>query len=360
MVFSLITGLIFAAILVGGIALACVFAYKQYDTDSRVYGIAKFAMIPVVVVGAILLLLIPGSFHTVDAGEIAVVKHLGDISATRSAGTYFDFWMTDNYETYDAKVQNVDITTQAYSKDAQTMDIAMTVQFQIQPDKVVDIATQYGSLDALETRIQNVVVERTKAVLSKYSAMDIIETRAAISPEVEEFVKDAIDGSYYVNITTVVLSNIDFSDTFEQTVEDKMVAEQKKLQAEYEKETAIIKAEQELEVAKLAAQARIAQAEGDAEAQLVMAQAEANAIKAKSIEIARALGFTIDETPLLSDDGETQIGVEYTINFDGKTPEEIQLIADYMKYLEYLSKWNGELPDVVTGESATVVLPLQP
>lgn len=360
MVFGLITGLIFAAILVVGIVLACVFAYKHYDTDSRTYGILKFAMIPVVVVGFILLLLIPGSFHTVDAGEIAVVKHLGDISGTRSAGTYFDFWMTDKYETYDAKVQNVDITTQAYSKDAQTMDIAMTVQFQIQPDKIVDIATQYGSLDALGTRIQNVVVERTKAVLSKYSAMDIIETRAAISPEVEQFVKEAIDGSYYVNITTVVLSNIDFSDTFEQTVEDKMVAEQKKLQAEYEKETAIIKAEQELEVAKLAAQARIAQAEGDAEAQLVMAQAEANAIKAKSIEIARALGFTIDETPLLSDDGETQIGVEYTINFDGKTAEEIQVIADYMKYLEYLSKWNGELPDVVTGESATVVLPLQP
>lgn len=360
MVFGVVTGIIFGVLCFASLA-GCIAGFvMDADNDSIGYKIMKWGCLAGIFAFFTLTLCIPGSFHTVEAGEIAVVKHMGDVSGTRTPGTYFDFWMTDKYETYDAKVQNVDIVTQAYSKDAQTMDIAMTVQFQIQPDKAVEIATQYGSLDALETRIQNVVVERTKAVLSKYSAMEIIETRAAISPEVEQFVKEAIDGSYYVNITTVVLSNIDFSDTFEQTVEDKMVAEQKKLQAEYEKETAIIKAEQELEVAKLAAQARIAQAEGDAEAQLVMAQAEANAIKAKSIEIARALGFTIDETPLLSDDGETQIGVEYTINFDGKTAEEIQVIADYMKYLEYLAKWNGELPSVVTGESATVVLPLQP
>ena len=128
---------------------------------------------------------------------------MGEIQNVRTPGTYFDFWLTESYQKYDAKVQNVDIQTQAYSKDAQTMDIAMTVQFRVQQDKVKEIAATYGNLDAVENRIESVVAERTKSVLSKYSAMDIIETRADISPEVEKYVKEAIDESYCVDVTYV-------------------------------------------------------------------------------------------------------------------------------------------------------------
>ena len=28
--------------------------------------------------------------------------------------------------------------------------------------------------------------------------------------------------------------------------------------------------------------------------------------------------------------------------------------------IEYLSKWNGELPDVVTGDSASIMIPVNP
>lgn len=75
-----------------------------------------------------------------------------------------------------------------------------------------------------------------------------------------------------------------------------MIAEQQKLKAQYEKEKAVIEAEKELEVSKLAAQAAVAKAEGNAEAALAIATAEARAIKLKSVEIARMLGFSINET----------------------------------------------------------------
>ena len=39
------------------------------------------------------------------------------------------------------------------------------------------------------------------------------------------------------------------------------------------------------------------------------------------------------------------------------TDEEIALITEYLKYMEYLAKWNGELPDVVTDGSVNVVIP---
>jgi regulator of protease activity HflC (stomatin/prohibitin superfamily) len=291
----------------------------------------------IAVLGVIGLVIVPPSFHTVEAGQIAVVKHLGEAKNVRTAGTYFDLWITENYEYYDAKVQNMEISTQAYSKDAQTMDIAMNVQYRIDESKVIDIANQYGTIDMLANRIQSIATEKTKATLSSYSAMNIIETRSTISPLVEQTIKDAVDEEYCVEIVAVVLTNIDFSEAFEKTVEDKMIAEQEKLKAEYEKETAIVNAEKELEVAKLQAQAKIEKAKADAEAQIEVARAEAESVKLKSIEVARALGFRINETEILDENG-VAIAIEYEIDFEGKSDEEIQLITEYLKYIEYLAK----------------------
>ncbi len=295
--------------------------------------------------------LVPASIHTVDAGTVAVVKQLGKIQNVRTAGTYFDFWLIRTYDVYDAKVQEISIQTQAYTSDSQPMDIALTVQFQIQTDKVEEIASNYGQLQLLSSRIQNVSIERTKAILSSYKAEDLIAQRANVSPAVEEAIRTAISDKYYVTFNAAVLTDISFSDAFEAAVEAKMTAEQNKLQAEYENQKKIAAAEAELEVAKTQAEAKIAAAEGDAEAKLAIAEAEAKALKMKAVEIARALGFTINES------AQTDGTIVYEIDFTGKTPEEIALIQDYLKYQEYLATWDGKLPDtLVTDGSATVMI----
>ncbi len=348
MLFGFIFAVLFVIFIAAGV-LSLISALKNKKSGKKILGLT------LAFVGIIGVICIPSSFHTVDSGEIAVVKHLGKAQKVRSAGTYFDFWLTDTYEVYDSKVQNMEIAAQAYSKDAQTMDIAMTVQYQIDTGKAIDIANQYGTISVLANRIQSIATEKAKATLSSYSAMNIIETRSGISPQVEAAIKEAVDEEYCVNIVAVVLTNIDFSDAFEQTVEDKMIAEQEKLKAEYEKETAIVNAEKALEVAKLDAQAKIEKAKADAQAQIEVATAEAQAIKLKSIEAARSLGFRINETEI-KENGEVT-GIEYEIDFTGKSVEEIRLITEYLKYIEYLAKWNGELPNVMTGEGATLMIP---
>ena len=354
-------GLIISILLIVGIIACISVLIIQNKKTKNVKGVEKTlsvsskVSIGIAIALILALILIPGSFHTVETGEVAVVKHLGEAKTVRSAGTYFDFWLTETYEYYDAKVQNTEITTAAYSKDAQTMDILMTIQYQIDSSKTIDIANKYGSLDILGNRIQSVATEKAKSVLSSYSAMSIIETRSTISPEVETAIKNAIDENYYVNIVAVVLVNIDFSDAFEATVENKMIAEQEKLKAEYEKETAIVNAEKELEVAKLQAQARLETAAADAKAQIEIAKAEATALQLKSIEAARALGFKINETEITYEDGTSAI--EYTIDFEGKSVDEVKLITEYLKYIEYLDKWDGKLPSVMTDNGATIVVP---
>lgn len=353
MAISFILSTIFVIMLLAGAGLLI---WRLYSTKFKKPSISG---IIIALVAIICLTLIPGSFHTVEAGQVAVVKHLGEAKKVRTAGTYFDFWITEKYEFYDSKVQNMDIRTQAYSKDAQTMSIAMNVQYKIDESKVIDIANQYGTIDLLANRIESIATEKAKATLSSYSAMNIIETRSTISPLVEETIKNAVNEEYCVDIVAVVLTNIDFSDAFEKTVEDKMIAEQEKLKAEYEKETAIVNAQKELEVAKLEAQAKLEKAKADAEAQIEVARAEAQAVKLKSVEVARALGFAINEIENIGEDGNVK-SIEYEINFEGKTAEEIQLITEYLRYIEYLAKWNGELPGVLAGDSASIMIPVEP
>ena len=348
-------GFILGAIFLAGAGVGAFFAYRFFKKRRKKNGIIGAVLASL---SAVLFVLLPFSFHTVQAGEVAVVKHLGKADKVRSAGTYFDFWVTETYDVYDAKVQNMEVKTQAYSKDAQTMTVMMTVQYQIDASKVIEIANKYGSLSVLANRIESIATEKTKSTLSSYSAMNIIETRSTISPKVEGIIKETVDEEYCVNIVAVVLTNIDFSAAFEKTVEDKMIAEQEKLKAEYEKETAIINAEKELEVAKLAAEAKVESAKADAQAQVEVAKAEARAIQLKSIEVARALGFVILEEVVTDEDGVEN--VKYTIDFTGKSSEEIKVITDYMKYIEYLSKWDGKLPSVMTGDSASIMIPVDP
>lgn len=324
-------------------------------------------------------LFVPGSFHQVEAGTYAVVKELGKITEVRTPGTYFDFYMTRTYEIYDATVQQVKINTSAYSKDGQTMDLEVYLQYQIQLDKLIvrdsngqiiqteGIAGKYVTLESLQSRIETQCIEKTKAVMSSAEAMTIIQDRAAYSEMVSTTVRDAIGPDYYVNVQDVVLTNIDFSREFEKAVEEKVVAEQ-------EKQAAITKAEAELEVARLEAERKLVEAQGDAAAQLALAEAQAKAAAYKIIELARTLGFPITTSYIYTENGfrksfaepqeETEtlkyLGEEYVITYDADhTKEDLEkLVISYLEYLAFLEAWNGELPEVVAGDdSLSIIVP---
>ena len=182
MIYTFLTAAVFIIMIIVGGALVGFNIYRNYRKrpvgNSKVLSSVSLGL---VAVGTLLLILIPGSFHTVEAGNVAVVKEMGVITDVEEPGTYFDFYLTRRYEVYDAKVQQVEIDMDAYTSDAQSMDISMTVQFQIRKDNVKEIAVNYGGLGALTNKIQSVAIERTKATLSQYQAEKLIEERNTIS-----------------------------------------------------------------------------------------------------------------------------------------------------------------------------------
>lgn len=253
--------------------------YKGYEDENKKATIRGVIASCLCLIPLLVLIIVPCSIHQVDAGQVAVVKVWGEAKEVRTSGLYYDFWMSHKYEIYDCKVQQVQVKTSAYSSDSQPMDIELYIQYQIQQENAMNIAKNYGGLEMLESRIETVSIEKMKSVLSKYKAEELIQKRGTISPEVETNIREAITNDYYINISTVVLTNIDFSDAFEKSVEDKMIAEQEKLKAQYENEKAIAKAEADLVIAKKEAEAILERAKQEAMAKEELAKAEANALK---------------------------------------------------------------------------------
>lgn len=247
----MVIGILIAILLIA--AIAAVIIIGERNETFRPWAIG------VIISLVVALIIVPFSFHSVNTGEIAVVKQFGKIIDVRESGLTFDWWFIRKYQKYDLKMQSYDVETMAYSSDAQTMDLFITIQYTIMADKVKDIAEQYGNASSLESKIEKIAVTEAKTVMSQNKAMDIIAKRGDLSAEVEKAIKSAVDEQFYINISSVALTNIDFSDAFEQAVEEKMIAEQNKLKADYTNDTKIATAEAE-------AKAKIVEAEAQAKA----------------------------------------------------------------------------------------------
>lgn len=313
--------LMVASFIFGGIKWYAGFEEANYgrssDSESNGKKMIKNG-ITFVLLGVVLLftfILVPFSFHTVDTGEVAVVKHLGEAKEVKTPGLSYDFWMTNTYEYINTQTQELSIETMAYSSDAQVMTIQMTIQYQMRGDKAVDIVKQYGNAEALKSRITSIITETPKSVVSKRTAMDIIANRGEITPEVQNAIIESVNENYYVTINKVTITNIDFSDAFENAVEEKMIAEQAKLKADYENQTKIAQAAADAEAKLKAAQAEIEIAKANAEAKKIAAEAEAEANR------------TIQNS-----------------------------ITDKILEKQYLEKWDGKLPNVVAGDDTGIMI----
>lgn len=194
----------------------------------------------------------------------------------------------------------------SYTKDAQPVTAAIEYQYELLPGSVRDVAQQFGTYEILETKLAAVVEERAKIVFSRYSAMPLLENRSTLSAQVRDEVA-LLEENFPVHFTSVVIKDIDFSDAFEAAVEAKMQAEQNALRAENEKKEAITRAEQAREVAAINAEAAVAAAEGEA----------------KALEITR---------------------------------QALENMPDTWVAQQYLEKWDGKLPKIVTGGSSNIML----
>lgn len=278
------------------------------DTERRVrklLGSVRLIAVGACIAVAVLVMLV-SSIRIMDATEVGVVKRFGQVNHTISGGLNFVNPISDTVEIMDLRVHVREASFASYTKDAQPVVASIEYQYEPYADKAMSIVTQYGSYEILETKLGAAVEERAKIVFARYSAMPLLEARSTLSSQVEDEVRE-LENLFPVHFTQVIVKDIDFSDAFEAAVEAKMQAEQNALRAENEKKEAVTRAEQAREVAVINAEAAVAAAEGEA----------------RALEITRAALENMPSTWVAQ---------------------------------QYLEKWDGKLPQLITGDSSGVML----
>ncbi|MBB1270927.1 SPFH domain-containing protein [Shewanella sp. SR44-3] len=234
-------------------------------------------IIPVIVVILALISLF-GSWYTVDQGERGVILRNGKIIGTAEPGLGFKLPMFDSVvristQTHTTSYQSL----QAYSRDQQPATLRASVTFSIPPDKVEEVYANFKSIDSMIARLlDRQVPTQVENIFGKYTAISVVQERIKFGIDVTEAIKRSIKGP--VEITSVQIENIDFSNAYEKSVEDRM-------RAEVEVQTQL----QNLEKERVSAQIAVTQAQAEADSQLARAKAEAESIRIKGIAEATAI-----------------------------------------------------------------------
>lgn len=166
-------------------------------------------------------------FTTVAVGEKAVVTGFGKIQDTFSSGFHF---LNPLYEVHTFNLRNnkYDTVANGGTADIQKADVAVTVNFNIEESKVTEIYQTYGDDFMSKVFAQN-VQEAVKSAEAKFTASELITKR----DEFKTTVKDNLTAKMpnIIVITDVAITNVDFSDSFDSSVEAKVKAEQDALAA---------------------------------------------------------------------------------------------------------------------------------
>ena len=247
--------------------------------------------IALVVTALIVLVVLFSSITIVDAGHTGVINTLGHVSENvLQEGIHLKIPFIQTIIKMDNRIVKLEVETEAFSKDLQTVETKLAINYRVSKDKSYAIYKNVGS-DYETILVSPAVNEVLKAITAKYTAEESVANRSLISQGLIEELNNKLNkNGIYVEDVNII--NFEFSEAYIAAIEEKQVAEQRLLKAKTEKEEAIVKAEAEAETLRIQSEA----------------QAKANNILSKSLN------------------------------------------ENLIRY-EMMKKWNGELPMVTDGST---------
>ena len=262
-------GLILAALLVIVGCIGSKFIDKEYEVMKKA--------IPVICVIAAIVVVIISCVSYVPTGYTGIVTTFGKVEEnTLDAGIAFHLpWQ--NVVKMDNREQRVPFQLEAFSKDIQQVDIQGSINYNIDKTTAMNLYRDVGA-EYANVLINPRVLEDVKIIVAKYTAENLIENRQNAADSIFELLKEEL-APKGINVISLALENIDFTDAFESAVEAKQVATQEKQRAKTQQEQQTMEEEQKAERARIAAQAEadVKKIEADAEAYSIQVKTEAEA-----------------------------------------------------------------------------------
>jgi regulator of protease activity HflC (stomatin/prohibitin superfamily) len=169
-----------------------------------------------------------------------------------------------------------DDSIQARTRDGQQVFIDASVIYSIDPNQLIDLHITWQNRYE-DNVVRPVTRSAIRDAVSQFGVEEIVSSKRN---ELEQTISDSIrqglaDNNLVMN--DFLLRNIRFSDEYAAAVEQKQIAEQQALQAQFVVEQKKQEAEQARQIAQGQADAAVITAEGQAQAILLTAQAQAQA-----------------------------------------------------------------------------------
>ena len=232
---------------------------------------------------AVCLLLIVLCTTQVPTGYTGIVTTFGKVEdVTLEAGFHFKSPF-QRIIAMDNREQKTSFTTEAFSSDIQQVDITGSINYAINKSTAMNLFKEVGT-DYFNKLVYPRMLEITKGVFSKYTAENLVANRQKLSELIREGLDNELE-EYGINVISVSLENLDFTDAFTDAVEAKQVAAQKKLQAEIEQNQMTMETQQQAERKRInaEAEANVAKINADADAYALQVRSEAEAEANKKI-----------------------------------------------------------------------------
>lgn len=212
------------------------------------------------VVGLVLFV-IAWPFGTVGAGERGVLLRWGAVTGqVMGEGLYVRVPIMDRVEIMDVKIQKEEVVATAASKDLQTVNSKVALNYHIDPAKVANIYQDIGLQYAIRL-IDPALQESVKSTTAKYTAEELITKREEVRDAIKAHLVEKLQPRGIL-IDDFNIVDFQFSAAFDQAIELKVTAEQSALAAK-----------NKLEQIKFEAEQQIAEARGKAEALRIEASA---------------------------------------------------------------------------------------
>ena len=264
---------------------------------------------------------------TVPTGYTGILTTFGKVEPnTVSAGVHVIApWQ--KIVKLDNRTQKVSVETDTFSKDIQQVKVSLAVNFCIDQATAQELYKTVG-VNYYDSVVLPRILENVKAVVAEYSAENLVAKRGELSDEILTRLTDDA-AAYGINIISISVEDIDFTDEFTDAVERKQVASQNKLAAETEQAQKTMEEQAAADRAVISAKAR-------AEQDIIAANAELEVTKIQA------------EAALYAGEKEAEMNKRIA---ESLTP-------NLVKYY-YIKQWEGVLPKTVLGEDSSFMISLE-
>ena len=216
----------------------------------------------------------------VDSGETGFFTRWGEITSSEplNEGLHFYEPVGTDLVTYSIRNQTITTKTPVFTKDVQSMDIELSVTFNLEKAKVIQLHRSTGK-NYTQVLIVPSILSAAKDALGKMEAGDIVSNREIATQNIVKMLSEKLT-----------------PDAFEKAVEEKQVALQNSIKEKNVTARLREVAEQSIVKAGADAKAQLLQAEAEAKAMLVKAEAEAKSIDMRNKALSASTALIQYET----------------------------------------------------------------